>query len=49
MTCEDAPCCGCCGQIADAREAESEMEWAMEAQYDDGFGPEPYDDEEDEE
>lgn len=45
--CVDAPCCGCCGQIAWAREAEAEaeayMDWA-DRLYDD-FGPEPEPDE----
>lgn len=28
--CEDAPCCGCCGTIAWAREAQAEQEYAQD-------------------
>jgi len=39
-TCEDAPCCGCCGPAAwdaEARSAE-EAAWDQDDWYDDGWG-----------
>jgi hypothetical protein len=38
--CEDAPCCGCCGQIAWAREDQAQAEARMD--YDDDHGPVGY-------
>lgn len=46
--CEDAPCCGCCGAAVWAAEARAaEDRWfGGDDYYDDGFGPDQWEDEE---
>jgi len=50
MACEDAPCCGCCGPLLDAADAESAAERAYYGDdfYDSDFYEVDDEDEEDE-